>query len=157
MEVCSFGSPSIVGCGHHGFQRFGVEIHGCPLLGLFLLFVFVYFCRSSLKLPTPLLSYVVLLWNMHRCTPHLFPSVLMGPRLVRLWGCAVVFPNFDMFISLPVVTSFFTSELYAIFLAHIIHFLFSSSSLPCTISLINLNLDHRSSLSIYTSPFLYLS
>ena len=32
-------------------------------------------------------------------------------------GCAAVFPDFDVFISLPVVTSIFTAELYAIFLA----------------------------------------
>ena len=32
-----------------------------PLLGLFLMFIFVYSCRIWLKLPTPLLGYVVLL------------------------------------------------------------------------------------------------
>ena len=32
-------------------------------------------------------------------------------------GCAAVFPKFDVFISLPVVSSIFTEELRAIFLA----------------------------------------
>ena len=80
-----------------------------PLLGLYLLFV--------LKLRTPFLSYVVLLWSMHGCTPHLFLSILMGPSLVRMWGCAAVFPDYDVFIYLPVVASIFTAELSAIFLA----------------------------------------
>ena len=62
-----------------------------PFLGLFLLFVFIYSCRSWLKLLTPLLDYDALLWNMHRCTPHLFPSILMGPSLVRVWAVPLFF------------------------------------------------------------------
>ena len=38
----------------------------------------------------------------------------MGPSLVRV---RAVFPDFDVFISLPVVASIFTAELYDIFLA----------------------------------------
>ena len=63
-----------------------------PLLGLSLLFVFL-FLSKLIKTSTPFLSYVVLLWSMHGCTPHLFPSVLMGPSL------CLCFSDLDMFIS----------------------------------------------------------
>ena len=76
-----------------------------PLPGLFLLLVFVYSCRSWLKLPTPLLSYVVLVWSMH------------GSKSSEGVGCAAVFPDYDVFISHPVAASVFTVELCVIFLA----------------------------------------
>ena len=67
-----------------GIVDFNVLEFKYTLLGLFFMFVLVYSCRSWLKLPTPFLSNVLLLWSMRGCTPHLFPSVLMGPSLVRV-------------------------------------------------------------------------
>ena len=118
MDICSFGSLSLVGCVYVCIVNVNVlefKFTGA-LLGLFLLLLFVYSSQSSLKLPTPLLSYVVLLWNMHGCTPHLFPSILKGSECSEGVSCAAVFPD-CIFISLPVVASIFTVELYAIFLA----------------------------------------
>ena len=63
-----------------------------------------------------LLSYDALLWSMVDCTPHLFPSILIDPNLVRVWAVSV-FPDFDVFISLPEIASIFTAEFYATFLA----------------------------------------
>ena len=52
---------------------------------IFLLFVSFYFCRSWSKLSIFLLSDDPC---MHSCTSNLFPSILMGPNLVRVVGCA---------------------------------------------------------------------
>ena len=62
--------------------------------------------RSWLKLPTPLLSYA----------PSV-PSYSDGSKSSEGVGCAAVFPDFDVFISLPVVALICRAELFAIFLA----------------------------------------
>ena len=62
-----------------------------PLPGLFFLFVSIYFCRSWSKLPTFLLSYDLLFCSMHSCIPHLFPYILMGSNLVRVWAVSLFF------------------------------------------------------------------
>ena len=51
------------------------------------------------------------------CTPHLFPSYTDGSKSSEGVVCASVFPDFDVFVSLPVVASIFTAESCAIFLA----------------------------------------
>ena len=45
------------------------------------------------------------------------PIYTDGSKASEGLGCAAVFPDFDVFISLPVVASIFTTELCAIFLA----------------------------------------
>ena len=54
---------------------------------------------------------------MHRCTPRLFLSIKVDlSQSVEGVGCAAVFPDFDVFISL-LVAFIFAAELCAIFLA----------------------------------------
>ena len=88
-----------------------------PLLGLFLLFVFIYSCRSWLKLPTFLLSYDGLLWKYARVYAPSVPIYIDGFKSSEAVGSAAVFPDFDLFIPLPVVVSMFTAESCVIFLA----------------------------------------
>ena len=45
------------------------------------------------------------------------PIYTDGSKSSESVGCAAVFPDFDVFTSLPGVASIFTAELYAIFLA----------------------------------------
>ena len=48
-------------------------------------------CLFLSKLPTFLPSYDPLLWSMHSSTLHLFPFILMGPNLVRVWVVPLFF------------------------------------------------------------------
>ena len=50
------------------------------------------------------------------------PICIYGFKSSEGVGSAAVFPDFDVFISLPVVASIFTAELYAIFLSPFSHF-----------------------------------
>ena len=78
----------------------------------------VHICLFLLKLvkashfPSELQSSAFEHAQLHTC---LFPSILMGPNLVRVWSGPLFFLTL-MYSSLPVVALIFTPELCAIFL-----------------------------------------
>ena len=107
MEICSFGSPSIFGCGHRGFQRFLIQIHGFPSLEFSS--VLVKASHSPSELHCSGLEHA----QVHAPYISIYTD---GSKSSEDVGCAAVFPDFNVFISLPVVASIFTAELCAIFL-----------------------------------------
>ena len=115
MEICSIWSTLNCWMRVLWIWKLWVPKSWVTLLGLFLLFVSVYSCRSWLKLPTSLSE--LFCFRTAQVYGPAVPIHTDGSESSKGVGYAAVFPDFEVFFSLPAAALFFIVELHAIFLA----------------------------------------